>query len=165
MGLHPLFDKEPKSNSKHKGIYGLYLYYSYLLKVFPDEHPKQNLPASMRKDIKKLDQITEETRFMVSNKIETFEDLKAFRKENSIKLANLVSKRENLWKKYKRVKTEDDKIKIYKEIEQLRPIIKGLYKNNRYCDDIERRSIDIQYNIDNFDNEIYINRDKDNARV
>lgn len=154
-----------KSKSKHKGIYGLYLYYCYLLKVFPQEHPKQNLPSSIRADIKKLDQITEETRFMVSNKIETLDDLKSFRKENSIKLAELVSKRENLWKKYKRAKTEDDKIKIYKEIEEFQPIIKELYKNNRYCDGIEKRSIDIQDNIDSFDKNIGINRDKDNARV
>lgn len=154
-----------KTKSKHKGIYGLYLYYCYLLKVFPQEHPKQNLPYSIRKNIKKLDQISEETRFMVSNKIETFEDLKAFRKENSIKLANLVSKRENLWKKYKRVKIEDEKVKIYNEIEELQPIIKKLYKNNRYCDGIEKRSIDIQDNIENFDKDIGISNEKDNIRI
>ena len=32
-----------KTKNKHKGIYGLYLYYCYLLKVFPEEHHKQNL--------------------------------------------------------------------------------------------------------------------------
>jgi len=82
-----------KTKSKHKGIYGLYLYYCYLLKVFPEEQPKQNLPYSIRKDVKKLDQISEETRFMVSNKIETLEDLISFKKQNSIKLAELASKR------------------------------------------------------------------------
>ncbi|MBO5096282.1 MAG: relaxase/mobilization nuclease domain-containing protein [Bacilli bacterium] len=154
-----------KTKPKYKGIYELYLYYCYLLKVFPQEHPKQNLPYSIRKDIKIMNQISEETRFMVSNKIETLEDLKVFRKENSIKLAELVSKRENLWKKYKRVKTEDDKNKIYKQIEELQPIIKELYKNNKYCDGIEKRSIDIQDNIDNFDKDIGISNEKDNIRI
>ena len=96
-----------KTNSKHKGIYGLYLCYCYLLNIFPQEHPKQNLPYSIRKDIKKLDQISEETRFMVNNKIETLEDLLSFKEQNSIKLEELVSKRANLWRKYKRAKTED----------------------------------------------------------
>ena len=154
-----------KTKTKHKGIYGLYLYYCYLLKLFPQEHPKQNLPYSIRKDIKKLDQISEETRFMVSNKIETLEDLKSFRKENSIKLAELVSKRENLWKKYKRVKTEDDKVKIYKEIEELQLQIKELYNNRRYCDGIYKRSVDIQNNIDNFDRDINSPIEKDNIRI
>ena len=154
-----------KSKIKHKGIYGLYLYYCYLLKVFPQEHPKQNLPYSIRKDIKKLDQISEETRFMVSNKIETLEDLTSFREQNSINLEQSIGKRANLWRKYKRAKTEDDKIKIYNEIELLYPKIKELYNNRRYCDSISKRSIQIQNNIDNFDKNIVINRDKDNARV
>lgn len=125
-----------KSKTKHKGIYRLYLYYSYLLKVFPQEYPKQNLPSSIRKDINKLDQINEETRFMVNNKLETLEDLLSFKEQNSIKLQELVSKRANLWKKYKRTKTEDDKVKIYNEIEELQPKIKELYNNRRYCDSI-----------------------------
>jgi len=154
-----------KINSKHKGIYGLYLYYCYLLKVFPEEHPKQNLPYSLRKDIKYMNQISEETRFMVNNKIETLEDLLSFKEQNSIKLEELVSKRSNLWRKYKRAKTEDDKVKIYNEIEELKPQIKELYHNRRYCDGIEKRSIDIQDNIDNFDRHIGISNEKDNIRI
>ena len=150
-----------KTKSKHKGIYGLYLYYCYLLKVFPEEHPKQNLPYSIRKDIKKLDQISEETRFMVSNKIETLEDLKDFREQNSINLEQSIGKRANLWRKYKKAKTEDDKVKIYKEIEDLQPIIKELYKNRKYCYSIEKRSVDIQNNIYNFDRDINLSSEKD----
>ena len=133
----------------------------YLLKVFPEEHPKQNLPASIRKDIKKLDKITEETRFMVNNKIETLEDLLSFKEQNSIKLEELVSKRANLWRKYKRAKTEEDKLKIYEEIEELQPQIKELYNNRRYCDGIYKRYIQIQNNIDNFDRDINIPKVKE----
>ena len=138
-----------KTKFNHKGIYGLYMYYCYLLKVFPKEYPKQNLPASIRADIKKLDQITEETRFMVNNKIETLEELLSLKEQNSIKLTELVSKRANLWRKYKRAKEEDDMVKIYNEIEELQPQIKELYNNRRYCDGIYKRSIQIQNNIDN----------------
>lgn len=59
-----IFNNYLKENKKHKGIYGLYLYYCYLLKVFPTEQPKQYLPYSIRKDFKKLDTISEETRFI-----------------------------------------------------------------------------------------------------
>ena len=151
-----------KSKNKLKGIYGLYLYYCYLLKVFPEEYPKQNLPASIRKNIKKLEQISEETRFMVNNKIEILEELLSFKEQNTIKLEQLIGKRANLWKKYKRAKTEDDRVKIYKEIEDLQPIIKELYKNRKYCYSIEKKSIDIQDNIDNFDKDIGISNEKDN---
>ena len=150
-----------KSKNKHKGIYGLYMYYCYLLKVFPEEHPKQNLPTSIRKDIKKLDQISEETRFIVNNKIETLEELLSFKEQNSIKLQEFVSKRANLWRKYKRAKSEDGKVKIYSEIERLQPQIKELYNNRSYCDGIYTRSIQIQNNIDNFDRDINIPKVKE----
>src|SRR5699024_6534545 len=73
-----IFEEYSKVNKHHKGIYGLYLYYCYLLKIFPEKHPKQYLPYSIRQDIKKMNQISEETRFMVKNNIETIDDLKEF---------------------------------------------------------------------------------------
>ena len=96
------------------------------------------------------------------DKIETLEELLSFKEQNSIKLEELIGKRANLWRKYKRVKTEDDKVKIYNEIEKLQPQIKELYDNRRYCDSIYKRSIQIQNNIDNFDKDIDITKEKDN---
>lgn len=93
------------------------------------------------------------------------EELLLFKEQNSIKISELVSKRANLWRKYKRAKTEDDKDKIYDEIEGLQPQIKELYNNRRYCDGIYKRSIDIQNNIDNFDRDIDIIKEKDNMRI
>ena len=100
---------------------------------------------------------------MVNNKIETLEDLLSFKEQNSIKLAELVSKRANLWRRYKRAKTEYDKVKIYNEIEELQPQIKDLYNNRKYCDGIYKRSIQMQNNIDNFDKDIY--HEKENIRI
>ena len=102
---------------------------------------------------------------MVNNKIETLEDLLYFKEQNSIKLSELVSKRSNLWKKYKRAKAKDDKVKIYNEIKGIQPQIKALYDNRRYCDGIYKRSIQIQNNIDNFDRDINIIKEKDNIRI
>ena len=100
------------TNNHHKGIYGLYLYYCYLLGVFPKKHPKQYLSYYIRQEIKKLDSFSEQTRFMVNNKIETIEDLDNFAKNNYDEYSNLMGKRENLWKRYHRAKTEDKKSEI-----------------------------------------------------
>ena len=98
-----------KTNNHHKGVDGLYLYYCYLLKIFPQNHPKQYLSYSIRQEIKKLDSFSEQTEFMVNNKIETIEDLDSFAKNNYEEYQNLMGKRENLWKRYHRAKTEDKK--------------------------------------------------------
>lgn len=40
MSQKSIFDEYCKNNKPHKGIYGLYLYYCYLLGVFPKKYPK-----------------------------------------------------------------------------------------------------------------------------
>ena len=121
-----------KENKKHKGIYGLYLYYCYLLKVFPTEQPKQYLPYAIRKDIKKLDTISEETKFMKNNKIETIEELLSVKELNNSKLDELVGNREYMWVKYHRAKTESKKIEIYNDISKIQEEIKECRKIKKY---------------------------------
>ena len=152
-----------KTNNHHKGIYGLFLYYCYLLGVFPKKHPKQYLPYSIRQEIKKLVFFSEQTRFMVANKIETKEDLELFAKNNYEEYRNLMGKRENLWKRYHRVKMEEDKSKILAEINNIQPKIKELRKYDNYCKEIRKRSESIQVNLDNFDKDIQ--KEKDNFRL
>ena len=50
-----IFKEYLKINKSYKDIYGLYLYYCYLLDVFPKNHSKQYLLYSIRKVITKLD--------------------------------------------------------------------------------------------------------------
>lgn len=157
-----IFEEYSKTNEHHKDIYGLYLYYCYLLKVFPQKHPKQYLPYSIRQDIKKMDLISEQTRFMASNKIETKEDLELFAENNYEKLSILKDQRENLWKRYHRAKTEENKSKILSEINDIQPIIKELRKIDNYCKAIKERSESIQNNLNNFDKDL--NKEKDNMR-
>ena len=152
-----------KTNNHHKGIYGLFLYYCYLLGVFSKTHPKQYLSYSIRQDIKKLESFSEQTRFMVANKIETKEDLEAFAKNNYGEYRNLMGKRENLWKRYHKVKIEEDKSKILVEINSIQPKIKELRKYDNYCKEIKKRSESIQDNINNFDKDIL--NEKDNSRI
>ena len=53
---------------------------------------------------------------MANNNIETKEDLEYFSKSNYEEYRKLMGKRENLWKRYHRAKSEKDKSKILTEI-------------------------------------------------
>ena len=153
------------TSNRKKGILGLFLYYYYLLNDFPKTNNKQHLSYSIRKDVRKLEKISEEIKFMTSNNIETYEDLKEFQDYNRNKLSNLKSKRENLWKRYHRAKTDKNKKTIYNEISQLQPIIKELNKNKNFCNSIEQRSQTISKNIEQNDNEIELKRKGVNEKV
>ena len=99
MSQKSIFEEYCKTNKPNKGIYGLYLYYCYLLGIFPKKHPKQYLPYSIRKEVYKLEQTSQQVRFMHENNIVTKEDLDNFAKSNNEQLSELKGKRENLWKR------------------------------------------------------------------
>lgn len=97
---------------------------------------------------------------MVSKNIETKEDLEYFSKTNYEEYRNLIGKRETLWKRYNRAKSEEIKSKILTEINNIQPKIKELRKYDKYCEDIFERSESIQNNLNNFDKDMQ----KDNSR-
>ena len=158
MSHKSIFEEYSKNNKTHKGIYGLYLYYCYLLGVFPKNHPKQYLPYSIRQEIKKLDEFSGQTRFMATNKIKTKEDLDTFSKNNYEEYRNLMGKRENLWKRYHRAKTTEKQSEILAEINDIQPKIKELRKYNNYCKNIRKQSESIQEKINNFDKDLKSSR-------
>ena len=162
MSHKSIFKEYSETNKTHKGIYGLYLYYCYLLGVFPKNHPKQYLPYSIRQEIKKLDEFSEQVRFMANNKIETMEDLETFSKNNYEEYRNLMGKRENLWKRYHRAKTTEKQSEILAEINDIQPKINELRKYDKYCREIVKRAEGIQNNFNNFDKDIQ--KEKDNSR-
>ena len=157
-----IFEEYSKNNKTHKGIYGLFLYYCYLLGVFPKKHPKQYLPYSIRKEITKLNEYSNQIIFMKKNNIETEEDLNNFSKTNYDEYKTLMDKRENLWKQYHRAKSEEVKSEILTEINDIQPQIKELRKYDKYCKNIEECSKNIQNNLNNFDKDIQ--KEKDNSR-
>lgn len=162
MSQQSIFEEYSKTNKPHKDMYGLYLYYCYLLGVFPKKHPKQYLPYSIRKKVYKLEQTSQQVRFMHEKNIVTKEDLDNFAKDNSDELSELKGKRENLWKRYHSAKTEDKKNEILDEINDIQPKIKELYKYDTYCKEITKRAEGIQNNLNNFDKDIQ--KEKDNSR-
>ena len=162
MSQKSIIEEYSKTNKPHKGIYGLYLYYCYLLGVFPKNHPKQYLPYSIRKEVYKLEQISQQVRFMHEKNIVTKEDLDNYSKNNSDELSELKGKRENLWRRYHRAKTEDKQAQILAEINDIQPKIKELYKYDKYCKEITKRAEGIQNNLNNFNKDIQ--NEKDNSR-
>lgn len=88
---------------------------------------------------KKLDEFSKRVRFLCSNHIETDIDLENFEKETYKKLAPLKSKRENLWKKHKKAKTDEEKKIIENQIADISKEIYPLAENVKLCEDIFKK--------------------------
>lgn len=91
------------------------------------------------RELKQMDEYSNQAKFLATNKIDTEEQLNEFWKTTYEKLAPLKSKRENLWKKLKRAKNEDEKKLIENEIVEISKKISPLAEELKHCHNIQNR--------------------------
>ena len=165
-GVFKMFANKPEhKNKKIGGIYGLYLYYCYLLGKFPKEYPNKRLPPSIRADVKKMEQISEETKLLVSQKIETYQQFLEYKNSINFQFNELKGKRELLWQKEKWVKTALEKENIRSVIEELNVEIFSLRKEVELCEGIEERLPIIKAKVKEIDDEEIVKEGKDYEHI
>lgn len=133
---------------KSKGIYGLYLHYCYILKIFPVKYPKRILSPELRAEIKILDEISKQTNYLVKNEIKTDNELINRKDKYSNLLNEGISKRENLWKRFNRTDNKIKQDKLKEEIDNLSISIKEYRKEVVLCDGVLNRLDIVKDNID-----------------
>ena len=120
-------------------IYRLYLYYCYQLGVLPYKTSYRPTSPILREDIRKMDEISDQVRYMSKNGIHTMDDLLADREKITEEIKDLTAARKKIYNKIRRAKPEDipslraERDEVSKRIETLR---KDLKCNHR----IEERS-------------------------
>ena len=129
-----------QKNNIHSKLYKLYIHYCYLLKVYPKKYPNKWVSPLIRADVKRMDMLTEETRLLVRNKIETYEQFFLYKESVTSRLDTLIVKRRNLWRQHKKANTEEDKKRIEVEIKELNKQINPLRREVVLCNDIEERT-------------------------
>ena len=165
-GVFKVFiNKTENKNKKIGGIYGLFLYYCYLLGKFSQEYPNKRLPASIRADVKKMEQISEQTKLLVSQKIETYEQFLEYKSSVDNQLNELKGKRELLWQKEKWLKTDKEKENVRKVIDELSIEIYSLRKEVELCDGIEERLPIIKSKVKEIDEEDIVKEEKNYEHI
>jgi len=128
-------------------IYRLYLYYCYQLGILPKGTTYHPASPQLRADIRHLDDIDRQTRYLASHNIETVEELMADRSKKEARLASLVNQRTKLQNKIRRA-TPEKKILLRKEKAEVTARITALRKDIRDSKEIEQRSLEIQDTLD-----------------
>ena len=142
-----------KNARKLTGFRALYFHYCYLLGIFPKNKPKQNrrrLHFLLREDLRKLDDITAETRLLVRNRIDTAEQLFSYRDEAQDKIAALTAERKQLYKLQRTAAVKSDPEKaaeVKAQIAALSKELAVLRKEVVLCNSIADRSGVIQEKI------------------
>lgn len=137
--------------AKAKGFIALYYHYCYLLKVFPNNVPQQSLPATIRADVSRMEELSNEARFLYANNIKTLDNLIDYKDETNLKIKELLNQRERLWAKRKLSKDENQMYQITEEISSLNDKILQLRKKVALCEDIATRIPKIDKNLTELD--------------
>ncbi len=128
-------------------IYRLYLYYCYQLGILPKGTTYHPVSPQLRADLRHLDDIDRQTRYLASHKIETVEELRADRAAKESQLEALTTQRTKLQNKIRRASPEQ-KILLRKVKAEVTAQITSLRKEIRDSKEIEQRSAEIQDTLD-----------------
>lgn len=134
-----------KSAKKITGFRALYFHYCYLLGIFPKSRPKSNkrLHFLLREDLAKLDAISQETKLLAANRIDTGQQLVSYRDGLETEIQALTSQRKELYRSRRTVTVKSDSEKrevISAEISSISKQLSQLRREVKLCDDIAIRS-------------------------
>jgi len=93
------------------------------------------MTPELLKEIKQMDEYSNQAKFLAKYKINTEQGLFDFKKSAYDKINPLKSERENLWKKHKRAKTEAEKKSIENQIAEISKKITPLVEEIRQIRD------------------------------
>jgi len=150
---------EPKKTYKYKGVFhkphrkaglrALYFYYLYRMGAIPkrrEPNPKQ-VYYVFQEDIRYIRRISEETRLLVKNHIDTDAQLIAHKDTLAAQMAVLVLQRNKLRNKVRSIKDTEELAVTKSRISELSKDIGKLRREVNLCDEIGQRSKDIESKI------------------
>jgi len=137
------YNNEKQEHLQFKGsISYLIFQYEKLLGINIEIVSKPNITKmtpGLIQAIKRMDEFSNQVRFVCKNNINTEQELLDYQNLAYEKINPLKSERENLWKKHKRVKTEDEKASIENQIIEISKKITPLVEEIKYCNNIFER--------------------------
>lgn len=129
-------------------LYRLYLHYCYILKVFPNKkNTRVRMTPQMRQEVKKMEEISNEIKFLCRNKIKTTEELFSYKKSVTDELKNQMKSRSVLRRKRQKENSPEKKQGLCDEILELSNKIKYLKQEVVYCEKIEEQTQKIKANL------------------
>ena len=129
------------------GLYGLYLHYCYLLGYLPKHTDYKPTSPYLKEDLRKLDELSEQVRYMGKYDIETFDDLYADREKIQRNMDALIARRTKLQNRIRRAAPAEKEI-LRQEKAGVTEQITTLRKQLKLNQGIEARSVQIQERTD-----------------
>ena len=137
-----------KDAKKIGGLRGLYLHYCYKLGILP-KNRKQNyarLHYLLKDDLMKMEAITNETRLLCRNHIDTAEQLLSYKGSLESEMQELTEQRKGLYSQSRKAGGKE-KEAVKARLAEITERMKFLRKEVRLCEGIEARSDTLKENL------------------
>ena len=141
---------------KYNSFYGMYIRYCNILNIYPEYMQKNSISASMKEDIKKLDEISNQMILLANNQIETEEQFFSFYNELKNEWITVKGEREELWRLYREDKNID-KNELKEKIDKLSNKIVRINDDINLCKKIESKKENIKEDIKKIEEKEMIN--------
>lgn len=130
-----------KNARKIGGLRGLYLHYCYKLGILPKKKQPNyaRLHYLLKDDLMKMEAITQETRLLCRNHIDTAQQLCVYKGTLQSEMTELAEQRKGLYSQSRKVSGEE-KEAVKARLTEISERMKFLRKEVRLCEGIEARS-------------------------
>jgi hypothetical protein len=128
------------------GLRALYFYYLYRMGVLPkrrEPNPKR-VYFLFREDIRFIQNISRETRLLVTHKIDTADQLSVHKDSLTVQMNELYIARKHLRNRTRSIRDDDTLVAVRAEIAALTDKISELRREVRLCEDIDKRSAEMR---------------------
>jgi len=131
-----------------KGLRALYFHYLYKLRA-AQRQPTGQTPFLLREDLRLMDAITEQAKFLHRHGIDNDAQLTGFRADTEQQIVALTTERKALSNEKRRAYVpEERRARLRAQINALSVQLKSLGRDVKLCDDILERSLIIQTKIE-----------------
>ena len=142
-----------KNRKKVVGLRALYLYYCYLLKIYPKTVKRRKTPISIKADVQKMDRISSEAKLLSSNDIKTTTELFFYVETLKKEIKELEERRDKLYYQNTKIKKEERQ-ENYDELSCIASKIHYLKGEVVKCKEIEERVPKIKQNLKELEEEL-----------
>jgi hypothetical protein len=130
-----------KKKRKLTGLQALYFHYLYKMGILPKKRlSNKQIHFLLREDIRYMEILTSQTRFLCSNNIENKGQLLEYQNKSRQKIATLSDSRKSLYYRLRRCKNDSQKTEYKEKISEISMKLSQLRKEVKLCEGILTRS-------------------------
>ncbi|PWW53011.1 hypothetical protein C7955_106283, partial [Eubacterium limosum] len=120
----------------------LYLFFCYQLGIYPKNKGQVSMSPKIKEEVRRMEEISQQTIFLCKHQIDTYEQLKEKQKEIQTEMDELISQRKKLTNKMRRAEPEEKEV-LSQRKRELTSQISVLRKDLKLALGVEKRSLDM----------------------